>query len=136
MVVTPLWIDDGFGPAQNPALTQDAFNAGLTEMCAANVNELWQTATNYQNTWISDAAFSLVAIGVMQKGPISTAIYDWINSIWTLYYTNKTQITYTYNASLLDFSSCGPMPYSVPQLEAEVTPIITAALQTHGMVAT
>ena len=122
MVDIALWVDNGDGPKQNPDLTQDEFDAGLAAMQADNVQALWQAATNYQESYISGMAGGLVTLGVLQQKPKSLAVMAWINTVWGLYYARKSQITYEWNADLMDFSSCGPMPCSVPDLMAEVSP--------------
>ena len=112
MVTNELWIDNGTGPVQNPDLTQDEFNAGVASLTAQNVEALWRAATDYQESQISGAAYGLVTLGVIQQKPKSLAVMGWINSIWSLYYTRKPQITYQWDADLMDFSSCGPMPWN------------------------
>ena len=118
--LTPLWIDNGEGPVQNPALTQDEFDAGLASLAAQNVQALWQAATDYQEAQISGAAYGLITLGVIQQKPKALSVMTWINSVWALYYTRKPQITHEWNAALLDFSSCGAMPCTVPDLMAEL----------------
>jgi len=120
MVGVPLWITDENGTRQNPDITQDQFNAGLAALQADNLNALWQAATNYQEAQISGAAYGLVTLGVIQQKPKSMAVMAWINSIWALYYQRKPSVTYTWDAALMDFSYCGAMPFTVPDLMAEV----------------
>ena len=116
----PLWVDNGTGPMQNPDLTQDEFDAGLAAMQADNVRALWQAATDYQESYISGAAYGLVTMGVLQQKPKALSVMAWVNSVWAAYYTRKPQVTPQWNAALLDFSSCGPMPCTVPDLMAEL----------------
>jgi len=118
--VLVLWVDHGEGPVQNPDLTQDEFNAGLATLAAQNVQALWQAATDYEVSQISGSAIGMLAIGVLKGLPKSLAVEAWIQSIWSLYYTRKSQVTYQWDATLLDFSSCGQMPNTVPELMAEL----------------
>ena len=120
MVELGLWIDNGDGPVQNPALTQDEFNAGLAALAAQNVDALWQAATDYQEAQISGAAYGIVTLGVIQQKPKALSVMAWINSVWALYYTRKPKVTSTWDATLLDFSSCGNMPCTVPDLMVEL----------------
>jgi hypothetical protein len=117
-----LWIDnnDGKGKFRNPELTDEEFNAGLEEMKNNNIDALWQKATDYMTQYISNAAFGLVTKGSLKNLPKCIAVETWINNIWSLYYTRKELITYEWNDSLYDFSICGPMPYTVPELTKEV----------------
>jgi hypothetical protein len=48
------------------------------------------------------------------------AIAAWSASIWNLYYVRKALLTPVMDYSLLDFSSCGPIPYSIPELRSEL----------------
>lgn len=123
-IPTPLWVDhgDGNGQIRNPDVSDDAFAAGLVALTEQNIDLLWNAATNYQEAQISGAAVGLVTMGVMQQKPKSLAVMGWINSIWSLYYTRKPQIAYHWDDAMYDFSSCGPMPCTVPDLMAEVTP--------------
>jgi hypothetical protein len=105
---------------QNPDITQDEFNAGIAQLQAQNVQALWQAATDYQESFISGAAYGLLTMGVMQGKPKSLAVMAWINSVWALYYQRKPTVTYTWDQTLMDFSSCGDMPCSVPDLLSEV----------------
>lgn len=118
----PLWTDDGTGPVRNPDLAEADFQDGLAQLQAQNLDALWAAATAYQESQISGAAYGLVTLGVMKDLPKSQAVMAWINSVWALYYSNKPQVGPSWNAALYDFSACGPMPFSVPQLMAEVMP--------------
>jgi len=84
-----------------------------------NLDTLWSCATKYQESFISGAAIGLLTIGVIQSKPKSLAIMAWINSIWNNhYYVQKPLVDENYTG--YDFSVCGPMPYSIPELSAEV----------------
>lgn len=83
------------------------------------LDKLWQSATAWQERYISNAAYGLLAIGVIQSKPKCLACMTWINSIWMdHYYVQKPLVTHDYAG--YDFSVCGPMPYTVPELTAEV----------------
>ena len=116
----PLWIDNGNGPVQNPDLTQDEFNEGLAVFVAQNIQALWQAATDYESAQICGSAIGLVTLGTVKGLPKSLAVLAWIQSIWTLYYQRKPQVTYQWDSALMDFSSCGPIPFTIPDLIAEV----------------
>jgi len=120
--VTPLWIDrsDGNGPVQNPMLTQDDFNTGIAAAQAQNLDALWAAATRYEESYISGSAPRLVEWGVVKGLPKSVAIDGWIQSIWALYKQRKPLVTYQWDDSLYDFTSCGPMPYTISDIEAEL----------------
>jgi hypothetical protein len=84
-----------------------------------NLQALWQAATSYQETFISNAAYGLLAMGCMQGKPKCMACMGWINTIWTdHYYIEKPKVDHLYAG--YDFSVVGPMPYTVPELTAEV----------------
>lgn len=120
-MVTPIWIDDGSGPVINPILTEEEINAALNRLKQDNIAALWRAATDYQESFISGAAIGLLTMGVMQQKPKAMAVMGWIDSIWNnQYYPRKEFITYMRNEALYDFSVCGAMPYSVPEISAEV----------------
>jgi len=64
-------------------------------------------------------AIGILTIGVMQQLPKAMAVSAWSASVWAEYYTRKALVTHD-SVDNLDFSSFGPIPYSVPELQAEV----------------
>lgn len=86
----------------------------------ANISMLWQCAHDYEFACINGSAIGILTMGTMLQKPKSLAVTAWIQSIWGLYYQRKPMVTSVRDTSLFDFSMCGPMPYSVPELIAEV----------------
>ena len=117
---TWLWTDDGTGRVKNPELSDDEYQAGLDELAALNLAVLWQTAHDLEYNSISGSAVGLLTLGVQKQLPKCIAVMAWIQSIWTLYYINKPKVSFLFDVELLDFSSCGEMPHSVPELMQEV----------------
>lgn len=107
------WTTDGLVESED-AVTIKA------ECSAHNYESLWAAGTRYQETWISGSATSMLTLGVLAHKPKSLACSAWIQSIWALYYQRKPLVDHDMPASFLDFSSIGPMPYSVPELMAEI----------------
>lgn len=123
----PLWIhlpdDNGImpvDPVPNPDLTAAEFDSGLAELVEANIETLWQAAHAYEFAQISGSAIGLLVIGVGQGKPKAIAVQAWIGSIWTLYYSRKAVMGSALDPVLLDFSPCGPIPHTVPELRAEI----------------
>jgi len=84
-----------------------------------NIDRLWNQAAEYEKGYIYGAALSMLTIGVIQGKPKALAITAWISSIWNEhYYPQKALVGYEFSG--YDFSVCGPMPYSVPELSVEV----------------
>lgn len=79
------------------------------------INLLWNAANEYQESRISGAAIGLLTLGVLQGKPKCVAVQQWITAVWTDYYTRKAALSKN-----LDYSNNGPMPYTVPELMAEV----------------
>lgn len=79
------------------------------------IGALWNAANEYQSSQISGAAIGLLTIGVLNQMPKCLAVQAWIKSVWSLYYERKALFTEDY-----DFTVCGPMPHTVPELMAEV----------------
>jgi hypothetical protein len=82
---------------------------------AQRIASLWQGAYNYEFAQISGMAVGVLTIGVLQQKPKSLAISAWSKSIWDEYYTRKGN-----GSTDTNYSFAGPMPYSVPELMAEV----------------
>ena len=115
-----LWVDDGTGRKINPALSADDAASIQAQMQATNIQALWQTATDYEMAQISGSAIGLVTLGVIQSKPKCMAVMGWIKTIWDLYYQRKPTVTYEWDQTLYDFSSCGQMPHTVPELMVEL----------------
>lgn len=85
----------------------------------ANEETLWRAADAYQTRYISGVAIGLLTIGVLQQKPVALAIQAWSATVWDEYYRRKALLTYD-GAVDGDFTACGPMPHSVPELRAEL----------------
>jgi hypothetical protein len=102
-----------------PDLTPEELAEQEDAIIAQKQTQLWNDADQYQMKFISGAALSLLTLGVLQQKPISLSIMAWIQTIWNgNYYPQKAALTV--DSPVFDFSVCGPMPYSVPELSAEV----------------
>lgn len=114
------WVDHGSGPVRNPELSEQEFAAALVAVKEANIAALWQAAHDYEYAEISGSAIGALVLGVMQSKPKCSAVQAWIQSIWNLYYTRKPLVTHEASSVSFDFSSCGPIPYTVPELMSEI----------------
>jgi hypothetical protein len=85
-----------------------------------NVGRIWEAAHEYEYNQISGSAVGLVTMGIIMSKPKCYAVQLWIKTIWDLYYTRKPQVTDVLDPTFLDYTSCGSMPYSVPELMQEV----------------
>lgn len=85
---------------------------------AANQEALWQAAHAYEQSYISGVGLSILALGVLQGKSKALQVSAWSQALWTEYYARKATVTADSPASG-DFSTVGPMPYSVPELAAE-----------------
>lgn len=82
------------------------------------IGKLWQAATDYEQEQISGSALSLLTKLVIENNAKAIAVQEWINGIWSEYYTLKAEVMEG-NGIDVDFSSHGTMPHSVPELMAE-----------------
>lgn len=121
--VTPI---DGKQQWEIYPLSEEQISANVTakqesdaQQIANKIEVLWNSANNYVNKYISGVAIGILAIGVMQQKPKALAVSAWSASIWAEYYRRKELVTVE-SVDNLDFSSFGAMPYSVPELQAEV----------------
>ena len=94
--------------------------AGEVMSLRQNTESLWQAAHDYEYANINGVGIGLLVIGVLQQKPISMAIKAWSSAIWALYYERKELITATMDDALLDYSSVGFMPFSIPELQIEI----------------
>lgn len=92
------------------------FNSALLQY---KYDILWQAANNYQESFISGAAIGMVTIGVLQSKPKCMAVLNWIQNIWDIYYLRKAEITVETEPDL-DFTMCGLIPHTVPEIKEEV----------------
>ena len=104
--------------AEQRAAYQSNKLAQEAQTIADKIEQLWQAADAYVTGCISGVAIGILTIGVMQQKPKCLAVSAWSGQIWTEYYIRKSTITAD-SALDLDFSSFGPMPYTVPELQAE-----------------
>lgn len=95
--------------------------ADVIDHTVANISQLWQAAHDYEYAQISGSAIGLLALGVAANRPKALVVQAWIHSIWALYYQRKALVTgeATIDPALLDFSSCGPISHTVPELMTE-----------------
>ena len=87
-----------------------------------NEDALWQAAHDYEYSRISGSAIGLLTMGVLSNKPKSKAVQTWLTSLWNLYYKRKASLSSTVliDSALLDFSSIGEIPSTVPDLMAEI----------------
>lgn len=112
------WDIEGMSPEEITAFeAAQALQDAAT--VARKVEELWQAADKYTTSFISGVAIGILTIGVISQKPKALAVSAWSSSIWTEYYIRKAAITAT-SAVNLSFSSFGPIPYSIPELQAEL----------------
>lgn len=88
---------------------------------ASNIAQLWQAAHDYEFARISGSAIGLVALGVAGGKAKALAVQEWLRGVWSLYYTRKALVTggSVIEAEQLDFTGCGEIPHSIPELMAE-----------------
>jgi len=104
---------------EQTAINQAAKDLADSQRVQAKVEALWAAADRYVTGYISGVAIGILTIGVLQQKPKALAVTSWSSAIWAEYYTRKSLITLT-SQDNHDFSSFGPMPYSVPELQEEV----------------
>lgn len=85
----------------------------------AKYTALWSQAHNYEQRNISGVGLSILSLGVAQNKPKALAVAGWTQQLWGLYYQCKAQITLETTPDC-PFDTVGAMPYSVPELSAEV----------------
>lgn len=105
--------------AEQSQANQAAKDAEDAALIKSKIDALWNAADNYVSGYISGVAIGLLTLGMVQSKPKALAVTAWSSSVWDAYYTRKASVTAT-SADDLDFTSFGPMPYTVPELRAEL----------------
>lgn len=105
--------------AETIAANRATKEAADTAAIAAKIDSLWRAADQYISDYISGVAIGLLTIGVLQQKPKALAVTAWTQAVWAEYYVRKTGVTATSDLNL-DYSGFGAMPYSVPELQAEI----------------
>ena len=95
--------------------SQEQLDALAAQKEAQRISSLWQAAHDKEFQAISGSAIGLLALGAGQGKLKCLAVQGWIKSIWDEYYTRKAS-----GSTDTDFTALGDMPYSVPELVAEV----------------
>ena len=92
------------------------------EEVATNIERVWQAAHYYEYAQISGTAVGLLTAGVLQALPKSLAVQAWCGSIWDIYFANKDIIESggDFSESMLDYSSVGDIPHTIPELREEI----------------
>lgn len=109
-------------PSEQPEyIPQPSPEAQLSddEQMSFKVKSLWESADKYVAEYISGVAIGILTIGVVKKMPKALNVLSWSKAIWSEYYIRKAQITPTSTLDL-DFSSFGPIPHTVPELQQEI----------------
>lgn len=100
--------------------TLDQVIAAFPDVLKSKFAKLWQAAHDYEQRYISGVGLSILSLGVAQNRPKCLAVADWSNRLWMdYYYPRKASVTPASEPDC-DFSPAGEMPYSVPELAAEV----------------
>lgn len=101
--------------AKNQALAEEE----ALKIEKARVDKLWQSAYDYEFAQISGTAVALLTAGFVAGKPKALAIAAWSNELWNGpngYYARRDSGSTDY-----DFSNIGLIPYSIPELSAEVS---------------
>ena len=94
--------------------------AELDALTAQNINSLWQSAHEYEMTYISGVAVGLLTIGAIKQTPKAMAVVAWSQSLWDEYYARKALITSDRMTTMNDFSDIGVPPFTIPELRKEL----------------
>lgn len=105
--------------AEQTAANQLESDKQAEEKIASKIELLWKAADTYTSAYISGVAIGILTLGVIQQKPKALAVSAWSSSVWDMYYTRKSLVTAD-SVDDLDFSSAGAMPFTVPELKAEI----------------
>lgn len=117
-IIIPAWIEEV--EAEYTIEIIDITDEVNAKTLQDKYDSLWKAANDFQSGQISGAAIGLLTVGVLAQKPKCTAVQAWIKSVWVEYYTRKAGVSLQNNVNL-DFSICGNIPYTVPELMEEVS---------------
>ena len=112
------WRIDTLSPEQI-AVKQAEKAAADAQLIRDKIEQLWAAADKYTSSYISGVAIGILTIGVITQKPKALAVTAWSSQVWGTYYARKAAVTVDSMLDL-DFSGAGPMPFSVPELQAEL----------------
>ena len=94
----------------------------LAAIQAAAVDTLWRAAHAYETDRINGSAVGMVTLGELRGLPKAQAVRAWVSGIWDLYYQRKALLLAEepLTPEMLDYSICGDIPHSIPELREEV----------------
>lgn len=105
--------------AEQTAANQLEATKQTSDKIANKIDLLWKAANSYTSAYISGVAIGILTLGVLQQKPKALAVSAWSSSVWDMYYARKALVTAN-SIDDLDFSSAGAMPFTVPELKAEI----------------
>ena len=123
-----LWIDNGSGPIQNPALSQADFNTYLAQWQATNGQAFYQNGCALISTFLDSLTAFLVAAGTGVGDTNALAVVKWMHAVYTYYTTNLATVkAWTtpmgMNQAMMQYTSVGPCPVALGTL---ATSVVTA----------
>lgn len=104
----------------NGTATDGEIMAAFPQINAGKYQRLWEAASDWERRNISGVALALLTLGVAAGKPKAMSIAAWSAQLWNdTYYPRKALVRFDAEPDY-DFSPVGDMPYSVPELSAEV----------------
>ena len=120
-MVIALMINDGINPPYpNPNITEEQRTQRLAEMVIENRQSLRVCAREYIDAAVDIDDKLTISEGCKLKGIKALACRVWMRSVRTLMRTRLATVTSTHDPLLCDFTSCGPLPYTMAEVEAEI----------------
>ena len=119
----PLWIDNGSGPVQNPAVAN--FAAQLAIWQSNNAAEFYNNGMALINTFLDPFTAMLVSIGADLGDANALAVIKWMHSVYTFYAANVATVQgWTLPsqrvAATMSYSSVGAAPVTLLALATSV----------------
>ena len=114
------WIDGD--PVEMTQEEKDAIlNDKFENIKNEKISQLWQAATDYEQNSISGSAPAKMLQLAMEGDQRAVAVGLWIQSIWASYYIRRDDVDAATTIEELeaiseDFSSVGPIPYTVKEI--------------------
>lgn len=103
----------------NGTATEAEYQPFIDAHEASYLPALLRAADAYQSEYISSVGIGILTIGVMTQKPKALAVMAWSRNLWAEY-DRRRDVIMAGGAPDYDFTSCGPIPFTVWDLQEEL----------------
>ena len=110
--------EDGYITNCPDSMTQADIDGMVIDTKPIKEAALWTAATNYEQSFVANAAYSGLLEAKLAGSPKAIAFGNWITALWAEYYSRKDALLAATTQAEIDaisedFSSVGEPPYTI-----------------------